>query len=134
MAIELNSNLQALRSEAEALGAALEPIAAEADSSSELDARVRAALAESDLCRAVVPAAFGGRSETVDPVAVCLVREALMAVCSHADSLFALQGIGSYAITAGGTDEQRAEWLPRVCLARDDRGSGSDRARVRART
>jgi acyl-CoA dehydrogenase len=133
MAIELDSNLQALRSEAEALAASLEPIAAEADASSELDARVRAALAGSGLCRAVVPAAFGGRSETVDPVAVCLVREALMAVCSHADSLFALQGIGSYAITAGGTDEQRAEWLPRVAsldtiaaLALTEPGAGSD--------
>ena len=133
MAIELDSNLQALRSEAEALAASLEPIAAEADASSELDVRVRAALAGSDLCRAVVPAAFGGRSETVDPVAVCLVREALMAVCSHADSLFALQGIGSYAIAAGGTDDQRAQWLPRVAsletiaaLALTEPGAGSD--------
>ena len=37
-----------------------------------------------------------------------------MATSSHLDSLFALQGIGSYAITSGGTNEQRDTWLPRV--------------------
>jgi acyl-CoA dehydrogenase len=45
---------------------------------------------------------------------VCVVREVLMATCSHADSLFALQGIGSFAVTTGGTDAQRSRWLPAV--------------------
>jgi acyl-CoA dehydrogenase len=40
-----------------------------------------------------------------------------MATSSHADSLFALQGIGSYAITVAGSPEQRAQWLPRVARA-----------------
>jgi acyl-CoA dehydrogenase len=40
-----------------------------------------------------------------------------MAACSHADSLFALQGIGSFAITTAGSAAQRAEWLPRVARA-----------------
>ena len=37
-----------------------------------------------------------------------------MKVSSHLDSLFALQGIGSYAISRAGTEAQRDEWLPRV--------------------
>jgi acyl-CoA dehydrogenase len=41
----------------------------------------------------------------------------LMATSSHADSLFALQGIGSYAITIAGTADQRASWLPKVASA-----------------
>ena len=40
-----------------------------------------------------------------------------MATSSHLDSLFALQGIGSYAITVGGSAEQRTHWLPGVAKA-----------------
>jgi acyl-CoA dehydrogenase len=55
--------------------------------------------------------------ERLDPLAICIVREALMAVSAHADSMFALQGIGSYAITAAGSAEQREQWLPRIAAA-----------------
>lgn len=40
-----------------------------------------------------------------------------MGTSANADSLFAMQGIGSYAITAAGSPEQRNEWLPRVARA-----------------
>lgn len=92
----------------------LAPIAVEADNSSELHPEVYSIIRGSGLLDLVVPAAFGGRHETVDPVAICIVREVLMGVCSAADSLFALQGIGSYAITVAGSDEQRRTWLPKV--------------------
>jgi acyl-CoA dehydrogenase len=56
-----------------------------------------------------------------------------MAVCSAADSLFALQGIGSYAITFAGSEEQKRTWLPRVAtgevlaaLALTEPTAGSD--------
>jgi acyl-CoA dehydrogenase len=110
----LEPELETLQARARKLAAALEPLADEADGMSTLHEGVRDALAASGLCRVVVPVAYGGAADRVDPLAVCVVREALMAVCSHADSLFALQGIGSYAITAGGSEEQRREWLPRV--------------------
>jgi acyl-CoA dehydrogenase len=118
---------------ARALAEQLDPIADEADSSSILDGRVRTLLAESGLARLTVPRSYGGETENVDPMAVCLVREVLMGSCSHADSLFALQGIGSYAITVGGTEEQKREWLPRVAsldaiaaLALTEPEAGSD--------
>jgi acyl-CoA dehydrogenase len=104
----------ALRDEAERVAAKLAPIAVEADASSGLHPDVLAILRESGLFGLMVPAAHGGRFETVDPVAVCVVRESLMGVCSAADSLFALQGIGSFAITIAGTPEQQTTWLPRV--------------------
>jgi acyl-CoA dehydrogenase len=81
----------------------------------------------------MVPAAYGGRSPAVDPLAICVVREALFGVSSHLDSLFALQGIGSYAITVAGSEAQRRMWLPEVAAARalaafalTEPGAGSD--------
>ena len=103
-----------IRAEARSFAASLEPIAVEADACNDVHAPTLDALRASGLIRFTVPAAYGGEFEKVDPFAVCLVREQLMAVCSHADSLFALQGIGSFALSTAGSDEQRTEWLPRV--------------------
>ena len=115
-------------------------IAIEADNSSGLHPEVYSILRSSGLWELVVPAAYGGRYETVDPVAICIVREVLMAVCSAADSLFALQGIGSFAITVAGTEAQRREWLPKVAsgevlaaLALSEPLAGSDLKSVSTR-
>lgn len=124
---------RALQEEAAALTASVADIAAQADAMSEIHPGMREALRSSGLAGLMVPAEFGGRAETVDPLAVCLVREVLMKGSSHLDSMFALQGIGSYAITVGGTDEQRRHWLPRVAsletlagLALTEENAGSD--------
>ncbi|SHK52672.1 acyl-CoA dehydrogenase [Pseudonocardia thermophila] len=123
----------ALQEEARALGASVAGIAAEADAMSEIHPGMRTALRESGLAALMVPASYGGRNPDVDPLAVCIVREALMRASSHLDSMFALQGIGSYAITRGGTDEQKAHWLPKVAsleslaaLALTEEQAGSD--------
>ena len=100
--------------EARSLASSVEDIAMEADESSTLHEGIADALRASRLGELMVPAAYGGRFESVDPLAVCLAREALMKTSSHLDSLFALQGIGSYAISRAGTAAQREEWLPRV--------------------
>lgn len=105
---------QAVVAEARALAASVEAVAMEADESSTLHPAIVDALRASSLGELMVPAAYGGRFEQIDPLAVCLAREALMKTSAHLDSLFALQGIGSYAISRAGTDAQRAEWLPRV--------------------
>lgn len=99
------------------LARAVEPFAAEADDSSELDPRLREQLVASGLCDLMVPERYGGRFETVDPVAVCVAREAFMPVSAHLDALFALQGIGSFAISHAGSAEQRERWLPAVSRA-----------------
>ena len=102
-AFELAPEYDALRAEALAVAAEVEPFAAEADASSTLDSRVHDVLRASGLCGVMVPAAFGGREADVDPVAVCIVRETFMATSSHLDSLVALQGIGSYGIARAGS-------------------------------
>jgi len=117
MNFELDEKYQAIQREARELAGSVEPLAREADAANEIHPGVLGALRASGLANLMVPAAYGGRYERVDPLAICLVREACMAVSSHLDSLFALQGIGSYAVTVAGTDAQRAAWLPRVASA-----------------
>lgn len=112
--IDLPESHRAVVSEARALAEAVEAVAAEADECSAPHPAVVEALRAGALGELMVPAAYGGRFEQIDPLAVCLAREALMKASAHLDALFALQGIGSYAIARAGTDEQRARWLPRV--------------------
>ncbi|HZZ45308.1 MAG TPA: acyl-CoA dehydrogenase family protein [Pseudonocardia sp.] len=131
---------RALQDEVAALCATVAPLSTEADAMSEIHPGVREALRASGLAGLMVPAQYGGRAEKIDPLAVCLAREIMMKECSHLDSMFALQGIGSYAITMGGTDEQRRTWLPRVAsldtlagLALTEEHAGSDLKNVSTR-
>ncbi|MBT4522760.1 MAG: acyl-CoA dehydrogenase family protein [Halieaceae bacterium] len=108
-------------------------IADEADESSVVHPEIHAALKYSELSRMMVPAEYGGSFEKVDPLAICLTREVMMATSCHLDSLFALQGIGSYAITVAGSPEQREQWLPKIAsaealagLALTEEDAGSD--------
>lgn len=114
MSFELPAAYAAIRDEAREVAASVADIAVEADAMSEVHPGMLAALQTSALTDLMVPAAHGGRFDEVDPLAVCVAREGLMATSSHLDSLFALQGIGSYAITRGGSDHQRRHWLPLV--------------------
>ncbi len=117
MNFELDGPYLEIQQQAREFARAIEPIAAEADEMSEIHPGVLAALRESGLSDLMVPADYGGRTERLDPLAICVVREVLMATSAHADSMFALQGIGSYAITVAGSGEQREHWLPSVATA-----------------
>jgi acyl-CoA dehydrogenase len=118
VAFQLDPIYVNVRAEALAVARAVEPFAAEADAMSTLHPGVAAALASSRLSQLMVPAAHGGRFERLDPLAIAVVREALMGTCSHLDSLFGLQGIGSYALTRGGSEDLKAAWLPEVAAGR----------------
>src|SRR3972149_3266242 len=107
MNFELEPAYLELQREARAFARSIEPLAVEADESSAVHRGMLSALQKSGLSGLMVPAQYGGRSAHPDPLAICLVREVLMATSSHADSLFALQGIGSYAISVGGGPGQR---------------------------
>ena len=81
------------------------------------DAACRAwvrALGASGLLRYTVPREWGGALETLDSRALCILRETLAAHDGLADFAFAMQGLGSGAITLGGGDALRRHWLPRV--------------------
>ena len=130
----------AVREAARATAQSVEELAAEADESDHLHPGVAAALRQSGLCELTVPAAHGGRFETVDPVSITIVREELAAVSAHLDSLFALQGIGSYALATAGRAAVQKRWLPRIAsldaiaaLALTEPETGSDLRSISSR-
>ncbi len=57
---------------------------------------------------------YGGSAETIDTRAICLIRETLARHSGLADFAFAMQGLGSGAITLHGTEAQKRNYLPRV--------------------
>ncbi|MDB5852847.1 MAG: acyl-CoA dehydrogenase [Herminiimonas sp.] len=57
---------------------------------------------------------FGGSAGAADTRAICVVRETLARHSGLADFAFAMQGLGSGAISLDGTDEQKRRYLPRV--------------------
>jgi len=63
---------------------------------------------------AVGGAAYCGSAETIDTRGICLIRETLARHSGLADFAFAMQGLGSGAITLHGTEEQKRNYLPRV--------------------
>ncbi len=58
--------------------------------------------------------ALGGALEKLDSRALVILREALAFHSPLADFAFAMQGLGSGAITLAGTAEQQAAYLPKV--------------------
>lgn len=111
---ELPEHYVALQQQARELAASCADIADRADEADRFDPDVRARLSASGLTQVVVDAEFGGRFPTVDSLAVTVVREALAYESAHLDSMFAMQGIGSYAVSVGGSDPVRKQWLPQV--------------------
>lgn len=103
-----------IQATARALAAAVEPFADEADEYVEVHPKVRSLLAESGLARHVVTSAYGGASDELDPLTIAIVREALMYSSAHLDSMFGMQGVGSYSLSVGGSEELKARWLPKV--------------------
>jgi acyl-CoA dehydrogenase len=73
-----------------------------------------------DACRALVAALGAGGwlqhavGDAIDTRAICLIRETLARHDGLADFAFAMQGLGSGAISLAGSEAQRAQWLPRV--------------------
>jgi acyl-CoA dehydrogenase len=83
--------------------------------------------------RAVVPAAYGGLHESLDVRTLCLARETLAYREGLADYAFAMQGLGSGAISLFGSDQIKERVLPRVArgeelpaFALSEPESGSD--------
>jgi acyl-CoA dehydrogenase len=66
------------------------------------------------LRHAVAGVAHGGASEVLDTRALCLIRETLARHSGLGDFAFAMQGLGSGAISLAGTAAQRERYLPRV--------------------
>jgi alkylation response protein AidB-like acyl-CoA dehydrogenase len=63
---------------------------------------------------AVGGTAYGGAFDAIDTRSICLLRETLARRSGLADFAFAMQGLGSGAITLAGTEQQKRRYLPRV--------------------
>lgn len=64
--------------------------------------------------RYAVPKSHGGQLEQLDSRSLCLIRETLARHDGLADFAFAMQGLGSGAISLAGSDEIKRRYLPRV--------------------
>ncbi|MEY2861867.1 MAG: hypothetical protein RL392_2325 [Pseudomonadota bacterium] len=84
------------------------------DVDAECKALVRSLGAAGWLKYAVGGSAYGGAGDVIDTRSICLIRETLARHSGLADFAFAMQGLGSGAISLAGTEEQKQRYLPRV--------------------
>jgi alkylation response protein AidB-like acyl-CoA dehydrogenase len=83
----------------------------------DVDAACRALVAKlgaAELLLPVAPGAYGGPREAIDSRMLCLARETLAWHDGLADFAFAMQGLGSGAISLAGSQALKAEVLPGV--------------------
>ncbi len=91
------------------------------------------ALGQGGWLRYVVPVEYGGVLPALDVRSLCLIRESLAYQSGLLDFAFAMQGLGTGAITLFGSDEQKRKYLPAVArgekiaaFAISEREAGSD--------
>jgi acyl-CoA dehydrogenase len=71
-------------------------------------------LGDAGFLKPAVPRAYGGLSDALDVRTLCLSREILGFHDGLADFAFAMQGLGTGAITLFGSDQLKQRYLPRV--------------------
>jgi len=91
--------------------------AAHGESRAEIDAQARkfvAGLGGSGITRYCVRAEHGGALQEFDSRAICLIRETLAYHDGLADFAFAMQGLGSGALSIAGDAKLQEKYLPQV--------------------
>ncbi|MDN5926994.1 MAG: acyl-CoA dehydrogenase family protein [Hyphomicrobiales bacterium] len=73
-----------------------------------------ARLGRAGFLRHCVPRAHGGASEEIDSRALCVIRETLAYADGLADFAFAMQGLGTGAISLAGSEALKGRILPRI--------------------
>jgi acyl-CoA dehydrogenase len=88
----------------------------------------------------LLPCAVSPPHGSMDLRSLVAVREQLAYFSSLADTAFAMQGLGSYAVSRAGTEAQKNRWLPSIAggdvlaaFAVTEPEAGSDLAGVRTR-
>jgi alkylation response protein AidB-like acyl-CoA dehydrogenase len=118
----LDEGLRALRERARAFAAeAIAPLAAREEHEADEEGSVRECLrrlAQAGWLREVVPQEHGGARPRVSLRALCILREELAFASGLADVAFAMQGLGSFAVTLAGSEALRRRWLPAVASGR----------------
>jgi alkylation response protein AidB-like acyl-CoA dehydrogenase len=136
----LSAEQELIRSTArEFLDREVAPFARDWDRSEEMDQALVGKLAEIGFLGASLPADHGGMG--LDTISYCLVMEELGRADSSVRGIVSVQnGLVGKTVAKWATDEQRAEWLPRLasgdalgCYALTEPGSGSDPASLTTR-
>jgi len=115
------------------------PFAREWDRSERMDRGIVGKLADVGFLGCALPEEHGGMG--LDTVSYCLVMEELGRADSSVRGIVSVNnGLAGKTIAKWGTEEQRSEWLPRMCsgaalgcYALTEPGSGSDPASLVAR-
>ena len=97
-------------------------------------------LGEEGFIAYVAPRRFGGVRDNIQTRDWCLLREELARGSALADTMFAIQALGSYPITLAGTDELKLRYLPPIArgqmiaaFALTEPEAGSDIASIQTR-
>src|SRR5512139_187124 len=92
------------------------PRSAELDESTMVPWDMLHLLVQERILGIVIPEEYGGIGEGVDAVPISIAREELMRGSCTVDSLFAMQGLGSYPIILGGSEELKRFVLPQIAV------------------
>jgi acyl-CoA dehydrogenase len=97
------------------------------------------ALGEAGWLRYCVPAAYGGATDALEVRALAIIRETLAFHSGLADFAFAMQGLGSGAISLFGSEALKQKYLPAVAtgekiaaFALSEPDAGSDAAAIKS--
>lgn len=89
------------------------------------------------LKHAIAGTGYGAVTEQIDTRAICVIRETLARHSGLADFSFAMQGLGSGAISSFGSEQQKQKYLPKVAngtaiaaFALSEPDAGSDVAAI----
>jgi butyryl-CoA dehydrogenase len=121
-----------LRARARAVAdAAMRPVAAKYDVEQTYPWEVQQAIKQAGLSGVWIPREYGGMGGGV--LDLCIVVEEFSRACGGMGVGYAVNALGSFPIMVGGTDEQKARWLPGiaagdklVAFGLSEKESGSD--------
>src|SRR5829696_2310762 len=114
------------------------PRAAEIDSTGEFPEDIRQLLAKQDVLALPFPEQYGGVG--ADLLTQCIAIEQIARACATSSLILSVQGLGSLPILLGGTEEQKARFIPDlasgkklIAFALTEPEAGSDVAASRTR-
>src|SRR6185503_21065344 len=87
------------------------------ESETDIERRARSLIQElgaAGFLKRAVPRQFGGVREQVEARDLCILRDELARGDALADTMFALQALGSYPITLAGSVSQKQSYLAKV--------------------
>jgi butyryl-CoA dehydrogenase len=118
----------------------MRPVAAKYDVEQTYPWEVQHAIRDAGLSGAWIPEEYGGMGGGV--LDLCIVVEEFSRACGGMGVGFAVNALGSFPILVGGTDEQKARWLPPIAagekliafgLSEKEAGSDAGSMKTRAR-